>query len=135
MTEPTNVDDGAAPGDTSSDTPAPVGHVLVGLAQAKAHLRVVDSAEDADISLKLRASIKACEAFIERKLCTTEEELQAALAAGQRAVLVDDLLNAGILLLLGHLYTNREDVVTGTIATQLPKGAEYCWSHARYIGV
>lgn len=133
MTDPTDVDDdntGSPPA-----APAPVAPALVSLEHAKAHLRVMHDEEDADISLKLSASIKACESFIERKLCTSAQELQDALAAGKRAVLVDDLINAGILLMLGHLYANRESVVTGTIATEIPQGAEYCWAHARYIGV
>lgn len=33
-------------------------------------------------------------------------------------------LRSAILLTLGHLYANREDVVVGTIASPLPRGAE-----------
>ncbi|MNC83029.1 hypothetical protein D3C75_1368070 [compost metagenome] len=32
-------------------------------------------------------------------------------------------IKAACLLILGHLYANREDVVIGTIATELPKGS------------
>lgn len=33
-------------------------------------------------------------------------------------------LRQAILLLVGHLYENREEVITGTIATQIPMAAE-----------
>lgn len=35
-----------------------------------------------------------------------------------------DAIRSAILLLLGHLYEHREDVVIGTIATELPRGAK-----------
>jgi uncharacterized phiE125 gp8 family phage protein len=41
-----------------------------------------------------------------------------------------------MLLTVGHLYTNREDVVTGTIATQLPQGSQaLLWPYRRGLGV
>lgn len=39
---------------------------------------------------------------------------------GSAAAAVPDDIRAAIKLLLGHLYLNRESVVTGTIATELP---------------
>ncbi|MBA3485188.1 MAG: hypothetical protein H0T51_25615, partial [Pirellulales bacterium] len=36
---------------------------------------------------------------------------------------VPALLRAGILFALGHLYENRQDVITGTISTELPQSA------------
>lgn len=38
-------------------------------------------------------------------------------------MVIDDLIKAAILLTLGHLHENREEVITGTIATTLPTGA------------
>lgn len=40
---------------------------------------------------------------------------------------------SGALLLLGHLYENRQDVVTGTISTQLPKGSEFLFQQLRIV--
>ncbi|WP_156374647.1 head-tail connector protein [Pseudorhodoferax sp. Leaf274] len=41
-----------------------------------------------------------------------------------------------MLLTLGHLYDNREEVVTGTTATQLPEGAKaLLWPYRRGLGV
>ena len=40
-------------------------------------------------------------------------------------IVVNDLIKAGILLLFGHLYANREDVVAGVTASELPQGSKY----------
>jgi len=41
------------------------------------------------------------------------------------SALVPAPLRAAMLLILGHLYENREDVVIGRISSALPKGSEY----------
>ena len=38
---------------------------------------------------------------------------------------INDAIQAACLLALGHLYANREDVVTGTIATELPMNSRW----------
>ncbi len=40
-----------------------------------------------------------------------------------RGIVANDQINAAILLITGHLFNNRESVITGTIATELPQGA------------
>jgi hypothetical protein len=40
-------------------------------------------------------------------------------------IVINDLIKAGILLLFGHLYANREDVVAGVTASELPQGSKY----------
>jgi uncharacterized phiE125 gp8 family phage protein len=37
-------------------------------------------------------------------------------------------LRQGMLMLIGHLYNVREDVVIGTITSEVPKASEYLWS-------
>ena len=107
--------------------------VLVTLEQAKSHLRVVSDFEDSDIQLKLNAATRMAIAYLDRDVYATQAELEAAVAAGVARpmpllVTEDDMemVRAGILLMLGDLYANREDTVTGTIATQLPRGARAC---------
>lgn len=114
---------------------------LVTLAQAKSHLRVVSDFEDSDIQLKLNAATRMALSFLDRDVYATQAELDAAVAAGTARPLpllvTDDdmeMVRAGILLLLGDLYTNREEVVTGTIATQLPTGARACLNPLRRRG-
>lgn len=47
------------------------------------------------------------------------------LAGYASAALVPGPLKSAMLLIIGHLYENREEVITGTMVTNLPKGSEY----------
>lgn len=51
-------------------------------------------------------------------------------------IVADDNIRSAILLIVGHLYRNREEVITGQGATtgQLPMGAERIMSHYRVVG-
>lgn len=61
--------------------------------------------------------------------------LQAAEAAYMRAlvayrqafdgIVIDETIKAAVLLIVGHLYANREDVATGVSTAALPHGAEW----------
>lgn len=111
---------------------------LVTLAQAKDHLRVVSSVEDADIQLKLNAATQMAVEYLDRDVFATAKDLADAQASGQLLkpdpLIVTDMVRAGILLVLGDLYANREETVTGTIATQLPTGARACLRSLRRVG-
>jgi hypothetical protein len=110
---------------------------LVTLAEAKAHLRVVDESEDADITLKLRAAEQMAITYLDRGVYPSADALAAAVLAGDVGpcpMVANDMVRAGILLLLGDLYANREETVTGTIATQLPTGARACLRPLRRLG-
>ena len=111
---------------------------LVTLVQAKAHLRVVSDLEDADIQLKLNAAIQIAVEYLDRDVFATAQDLADAEASGQALkpdpLIVTDMVRAGILLMLGDLYANREETVTGTIATQLPTGARACLRPLRRMG-
>lgn len=114
---------------------------LVTLEQAKAHLRVVNDFEDEDIRLKLNAATRMAIAYLDRDVYATQAELDEAVAAGTARpspllAIEDDMemVRAGILLMLGDLYANREETVTGTIATQLPTGARACLRPLRRMG-
>lgn len=110
---------------------------LVTLKQAKAHLRVVSDVEDADIQLKLNAATEMAVSFLDRAVYATKADMDAAVSAGDAGpcpMVATDMVRAGILLLLGDLYANREEVITGTIATQLPTGAKSCLLPLRRMG-
>lgn len=110
---------------------------LVTLDEAKAHLRVVDDSEDTDITLKLRAAEQMAVAYLDRAVYPSAQAMASAVTAGEAGPLpmvVTDMVRAGILLLLGDLYANREETVTGTIATQLPTGARSCLLPLRRMG-
>ncbi len=40
-------------------------------------------------------------------------------------IVVNDTIRAAVLLIVGHLFVNREDVVAGVSVAQLPNGAEW----------
>lgn len=121
----------------ASPAPAPVRTELVTLQEAKNHLRVTHDFEDADITLKLRAAEEMAVKYLDRAVYPSQDALDAAVAAGAAGpdpMVCTDMVRAGILLLLGDLYANREETVAGTIATQLPTGARACLRPLRRQG-
>lgn len=88
--------------------------------QAREHLRV-DAGVPIDVYV--RAAEQWAVEFLNRNVYEDQTKLDAAVeagTAGEYPIVVNDLIRMGILMLLGHLYENRESVVTGTIATELP---------------
>ena len=100
---------------------------LLTLDQAREHLRAPGLDDDADLQLKINAVELMAQEYTSRSIYATQLELDAAVAAGTagdtRPMVVNDLVRAALLLMLGHLYANREDVITGPIATNLPMGS------------
>jgi hypothetical protein len=110
---------------------------LVTLEEAKAHLRVVHDSEDADITLKLRAAEEMAVHFLDRAVFPSQAALEAAVAANPDLpdpMVCTFMVRAGILILLGDLYENREEVITGLAAARLPTGARACLLPMRRIG-
>lgn len=108
---------------------------LIDLALAKRHLRLdVDFVEEDEIiGLYLAAAQDAAEQFLGRKLYA---EGAALPADDPNGLVMPASVKAAILLTLGHLYGNREDVVIGTIATDMPNGAQaLLWPYRTDIGV
>lgn len=145
---------------------------LVALADAKLHLRVDGSDEDALIGLYLNAAEQSAVGALDRAVYPDGAALQAAKAAapGQLAtatvaytaaiaaaeamadqyeqslaidaaerayarariayrqaldgIAVTDTIRAAVLLITGHLYANREDVIAGSVSA-MPNGADY----------
>ncbi|MDO9357870.1 MAG: head-tail connector protein [Polaromonas sp.] len=52
-------------------------------------------------------------------------EAQTAARQTRAGIVVNDLIKAGILLILGHLFENREDVVTAVTVAPLPMGSRH----------
>ncbi|WP_024587626.1 head-tail connector protein [Aliihoeflea sp. 2WW] len=81
---------------------------IVTVATAKAHLNITDDADDTLIAGK----IAAAEAYVDRWLDVKLADMNAVPA---------DLREA-ILQLVGHLYENREAMLIGISAEELPLG-------------
>lgn len=101
--------------------------MLLSLDQALAHLRAdADQVDAQDLQLKITAAeLLACE-YMGRSVYADQNALDAAVLAeteGESPMVCNDLVRAAMLLILGHLWANREDNVTGTIVTELKIGA------------
>lgn len=109
---------------------------LVTLEQAKLHLRVIGDDEDTDIQLKLNAATEMAVAFLDRAVYASQADMDAAIAAGDPGpcpMVANDMVRAAVLLLLGDLYANREEVTSGHIV-QLPTGSKACLLPMRRMG-
>ena len=95
--------------------------MLLDLATVKLHLRVDDSAEDALIGLYVTAAEEFAMQFLGRTIYATE----LAKGLDTAGIVVNPAIQAALLLIVGHLYANREDVLAGVSVAQLPNGSQY----------
>ena len=102
--------------------------MLLDLATVKMHLRVDDSAEDALIGLYATAAEEFAMQFLGRAIYANT----LAQGADTAGIVINPAIQAALLLIVGHLYANREDVVVGLSAAQLPSGAQYLLQPYRY---
>lgn len=112
---------------------------LVDVSLAKRHLRVRTEVDDDLIAFYLLAAQSAAEVFLGARLCTTEEEraqMVAAGAASEEVLVAGSDVKAAVLLTLGSLYEQREDLVIGQSVAKLPRGAEaLLWPHRVDLGL
>lgn len=109
---------------------------FITLELAKSHLRADGDDEDALITLLTSAAEQFAVAYLNRQVYETQDALDAAvtaLTAGLHPVVANDAIKAAMLLLLGHLYMNREAVVVGVTTAQLPMGPTYLLNPYRII--
>lgn len=99
---------------------------LVSLSLARKHLHVDDPEDDEMVLFYLAAAEDAAFDFMGRKAYADDAALAAAVAAGtagERPMVAKPTILAAVLLMLGHLWENREDSVIGVSAMELPKGS------------
>jgi hypothetical protein len=99
---------------------------LVEIGVAIRHCRADPGSEDDLITLYLAAAEQAASDYLNRQIYSSKGDLDAAVAAGAAGldpVVSNPAIVAAVLLTLGHLFNNREDVVIGTSAVALPGGA------------
>ena len=111
---------------------------LVTIDHARAHVHAFPH-DDSQLELYVGAAEQAAQDFLNRRVYPDADALAAAVldgSAGCDPMVVNDAIRAAILLLVGHLYRNREDVITGTIATKMPMGVHaLLWPHRIGLGV
>ena len=96
--------------------------------RAQCRIDIDDTTEDESLMLYYGAARRRAENFINRNLY--EDEVPETDPDG--LVIADDILLA-LMLLVGHWYANREEVVTGVSASRLPMGvAALLWTRKRF---
>lgn len=99
---------------------------FVSLSQAMAHCRA-ESEDLPMMELYLSAAKQTAIDYMNRFVYDDQTALDSAVLAGiagENPMIVNDAINAAVLLITGHLYANREDVIVGAAAYQLPGGAK-----------
>ncbi|MEL7937672.1 head-tail connector protein [Pseudomonas delhiensis] len=98
---------------------------IIDLALARSHLRDPDD-DDAYLGMLLDAAEDQAMQFMDRRFYASQADLDVAVAAGEagdRPLVINDSVRAACLLILGHLFANREDVATGITAVEIPRGS------------
>lgn len=93
---------------------------------AMQHLRA-DSEDQDYVVLALEAAEDSASQFLNRRFYANADALAVAVLAGDAGddpVLINPSIRAACLLIAGNLYGNREDVVVGTISSELPMGSK-----------
>lgn len=78
------------------------------------------------VALYLGAAIDAAQEYLGRKVYADQAELNAAVVAGtagELPMVATFSVKAGVLLICGHLFANREDVVVGAQSFAMPNGS------------
>lgn len=111
---------------------------LVTDAQVRSHLHMDDDATEG-VSVYVGAAEAFAQQFLNRKVYEDADAMAAAVLdglAGDDPMVADDLIRAAILLITGHLYANREDVLTGVSVAEMPMNSLYLLQpHRRQMGV
>lgn len=87
----------------------------ISLKRAKEHLRVVTDDENGLITFYIRAAREYAEKYQNRIFVSDDPDVETVKPGA--------LEIAAMLLIIGHLYENRETVVVGNTAVSVPTGA------------
>jgi hypothetical protein len=98
---------------------------LVDVPTAKLHLRVDDSAEDDLIKLYIDAAEASTVEFLNRNVYANQAAMDAAAEAPPaEPMVINAAVKAAILLLVGHLFHNREEAAVGVSVATLPVNSQ-----------
>lgn len=92
---------------------------MLGIDIVKTHLRVDFDDEDELISLYISAAITNAESFLDRALIKSESE-----RINPDDLVINDSIKAALLLIIGTLYANREQEITGLTTSELKFGVK-----------
>lgn len=94
--------------------------------QAIEHCRADPDADAVMVELYLGAAIDAAQDYLGRKVYSDQTEMNAAVVAGtagELPMVATYAIKAAMLLICGHLFANREDVVVGVQSFAMPNGS------------
>lgn len=89
------------------------------------HLRAEDEDRD-DVEQMLAAAEDSAAQFLNRRFYGDATALDAAVlngSAGLKPILINPSIRAACLLILGNLYSNREDSLVGDEFSSMPSGS------------
>ena len=89
-------------------------------AKRQCRLELDDATEDDHLGLLIAAAITQIENDINKQLIPADQEPAVSSEVSITQQQLTPTLRMAALMLISHWYTNREAVVTGTIATTLP---------------
>lgn len=105
---------------------------MLDLALVKQHLRVDGDVEDLLIQDYIDAAISTFTTWTNRTLVAPGDPLPDPVG---NAMLMTKSVEQGARLLVGHWYANREAVVAGVSAVELPLGTQALWKPYRWVNV
>lgn len=105
---------------------------MIDLDTVKSHLRVDGDEEDSLIQGYIDAAFSAFEQWTNRKLIAEGEPVPEPVG---NVLIITKAIRQGALLLIGHWYSARETVVTGTIATEMPMATQALWGPHRWVNL
>lgn len=91
---------------------------IITLTEAKLHLHEDSNDQDTTISIYIGAAESSASKFMNRNIYAS------SIGSDLDGVVMDDAIKAACLLMVGHLFANREDVVVGASAVDLPSNSK-----------
>lgn len=98
---------------------------MLDLNLVKEHLRVDDDQDDTLITAYVDAAVEYVQQHCDRRI------VEVPATPAEMALTLD--IQQAVLLLVGHWYANREEVVVGAAANQIPMGVSaLLWTRKRF---
>jgi len=105
---------------------------MIALALVKSQLRVDGSDEDELIQSYIDAALSAFELWTNRALVDPVAALPDPLG---NALLMTKAISHGAIMLIAHWHANRESVVVGAAANELPLSTMALWTPHRWVNI
>lgn len=105
---------------------------MLDLALVKSHLRVDGTDEDTLIQAYTDAALSAFGTWSNRALLAVGAVLPDPVG---NALIITKTIEMGALLLIGNWYSNRESVVIGAAAAEVPMATKVLWAPYRWVNI